>query len=954
MQTKTYRKKNKIGRLIWFILGAFGWLFGAIALLGLSTSWWLPRTLEWINRDGSLWDKLDFQISHFDSRQLKIENVRFQKDNIEVNANGISLHYHPRSLFRTKQFDSILLDPLKITIDLEMPLAQAQIPEEAKTTPILFPDLSTTIPLLPFQEFFSGTIDVDLKKGAQSILTPQLMLDATNRDGEMIARAEIKLVEDSIHLESRLSLSDGKNRSASATAHFWDPMNLLSQIKPLLPETTVSALEASGVQLGPVYASVDWMGSEERIASRLIVSGLGIADQFSIDTLLLDVETTEALTCLDGTLSTDILHVSNTGDTRIEGSFHIDHPLSTSPSFTSSWSIAPFIAVSKNGTDMQLCDEMNATLQYAENRIKIDLPQLHSPLAPLTIREAHAEIDLPTIQTPEYQFRSQWLLVPELINPDYQVTALDPSDPISLTFEGSVEEKIRGLESLQSRLNLRLPKHSVQSTLKIENQPEIEFSAIISGEIQGTQQASSAATEAKLSLEQIHLKQSTLLSLSAHAELEAQAATDLQFDQPGYVFDPFRDLKESVFKLDFEAQGSYAQSKFQAKQVRVTTPLPDPVQHAPGEQPFEIHSEFLKWDAYKVIQPTVSGWFSREMLQLHIEAGVLDQALRLRGDAQSNWINGTHKGAFTIQREDPLARTTLSLNELLPDIPTTILSAVISASMQVVADHDNMKIAFSAGIQDGKVTIPDSGVSIEGIQLLNCAFEDVLIGQSTDTITVKVGSIDYAPSHISDVQCTFKVESGYTITVQDMQFRFCDGSFKVEFKKPIAAPYDSLSFRVEFQGMDIKQLTDLIPDFKENLTGKMDGFLPFKIEKGQIAWGKGSAYLSKGTTARLQYAENGLFASYIPEIVISKKLDIDINKALRDIILTELTVEIQSSTKFDQPTVVIMSGHSNNSKIEIPIERIQLNIRAGDIPGLLNQSFNSKKWIETLLFRNKM
>jgi hypothetical protein len=133
------------------------------------------------------------------------------------------------------------------------------------------------------------------------------------------------------------------------------------------------------------------------------------------------------------------------------------------------------------------------------------------------------------------------------------------------------------------------------------------------------------------------------------------------------------------------------------------------------------------------------------------------------------------------------------------------------------------------------------------------------------------------------------------------------------------------------------------------LSGNIEGSLPIQIKQGTLSWGRGQAFLTPNSHARLRHADKGLLATYIPDIKLSR--DLDMNEALRDITLTELHIDIQPSANFADPSIVRMSGFSNHPRITVPIERIQLNIRGEEVPGLLNRTFNTRKWLESLFQR---
>lgn len=398
--------------------------------------------------------------------------------------------------------------------------------------------------------------------------------------------------------------------------------------------------------------------------------------------------------------------------------------------------------------------------------------------------------------------------------------------------------------------------------------------------------------------------------------------------------------------------GNYAESPFELSQFKLLLQTLQPTQNTQTDNsfPFELQANHLRWQGLQFERLKGSGLLQNDAFETTTSGSLSDSDLQLEVTYGFDWRRKKQSGRIHLENKLPGERSTLSLHEVFPDLATTIVSAIFTATMHIADDGETLRLPLTGNILEGTITLPNQGMSIKGLTVPNIEFEDVITGVTRNSLILTIDEIDYPPTVISHLRCEVSITDGYTLHIDCLRFEFCGGKFEITFQEPIAAPYDTFDCHIAFETVDIQKLTRLIPDFKEDLTGTLDGHLPFRFDAGNISWGRGIAQLTPGTTARLKYAENGLFASYIPEIEISQDLDININEALRDITLTELSLNIQPSAQFDLPSVVLMSGHSNNSKIEIPIERIQLNIRAADVPGLLNKTFKSKDWVDSILF----
>ena len=937
--------------------GTLGWIAGTLLLVWLTAPSWILPLLQHFNKEQKWWDILDFGVSHIDSKTLNIEYVRYQKENINLYTDGLSVTYTPSGLLEGK-IDSVLLQPLHITIDID-PLFAAtdknlnETDSSSSDSPAqLISLLETTWSELPYQQLLASEVEILLKQKNHEALVVNAMLNSQANEKEFAAQANLHFFEESIDFDTRLSLENPTDRRAQLSVHIWNLKDLLDRLRPMLPDDVQKSIDAYPFRVGALYGALDWLADEQLLATQWAISNFSYENQVILEGLTLETEAPQDLSSLSGKLEIPVLIIPGIASTSIEANFKWNQLLQSDRTLTATVDTTTILSEPTEETAVSILTKpIHTKLRFSGSTISAEAPLLSSPLAPVNLKGLSAILALPKPEDSQgMQFQASTLIEPQL--PGWNLEISDPTESINLSIQGNAESEITGIESFHTTADLKVPKIKFKGTLPVIPSPEnlnpksTSMEGFALGSVHAQNKGSTVALALETTLQNLTFAQPDVFKLET--EVDITASSDI--DTEAVISDPANPLKalnQLEAKLHLNGKGNASGVPFSIQKLELELNSEHPITQG---IPFNLRADQIKWDTYRLLNPQSNGLVTETQLQMAFESAVIKPEILATANFHIDWTTGEQTGELNIQNADPQARTSLSLHNIIPDIATTLFGGIFQAHLNILFHQNTLTLPFSGSLIDGQLTLPDSGFSIEGIQLPEIEFSDLVAGTTATPISIDIQKINYAPVIVENVHTRLSIDTGYTLQVETLRFRFCEGDFEVTVKKPVVAPYDSLSCRVEFKNVDIKQLTDLIPDFKENLTGKIDGYLPFVVEKGQVAWGRGKANLSPGTTARLRYAENGLFASYIPEIVISKDLDIDINKALRDITITEMTLDIQPSAQFDKPSILVMSGHSNNSKIEIPIERIQLNIRAGDIPGLLNRSIKSNEWIQGVLF----
>ena len=505
------------------------------------------------------------------------------------------------------------------------------------------------------------------------------------------------------------------------------------------------------------------------------------------------------------------------------------------------------------------------------------------------------------------------------------------------------EEPIQGVKSHST---VTIPA----STVTFQISPEQQLRTGIDGKLDVTQEAERIEMVSSLRLSNLHYNDAIGLNLDGMAQCELRASISNILSLG--AFDVFKSFATAGMRGNFSLQGDFAETSFSlnASAMEIHNMIED------GKNGFlgELHLDQAKWDIWELIKVDAQAKIWPESAEVKLAGQVLNPSLEAEVAYETNFAAATQTGQINIHTSSDTGRSTVQLQRFDATLPETIAEGILQAVASIGGTHENPALDLTLKLENGSMSMPGSDVALSGIQLPRFEIDDLLTGSGPAEQEIRIDEINFSSYRISDVRMVLDPLAGFGVNFRKFNFMFCGGKFEIDFDGPIEAPYTSFAFNLKFSGVDLLQLTRLIPDFKDEIEGRIEGHIPVVFRNGKVSWKEGYARLMEGTTCIMRYSKTGLVATYIPKIEISKKLDIDVNDALRDITVTKLDLKLRSSEQFSEPSVVIISGHSNNPKLEIPIEKIQLNIRAGDIPTILNETIQKSKWFEWLTIKGKM
>ncbi|MEQ9824727.1 MAG: YdbH domain-containing protein [Puniceicoccaceae bacterium] len=847
--------------------------------------------------------------------------------------------------------ESILLGPTEIRLELPATLpesspSQAAQPEAAPSSLELAHHIDQLLSSLPFDEWIASDIALHLDQpdGSSSIkLDAQAAMRASPQS--MTTNASVSSGPDHVSVSASLSRSDHSEHRARVQWNVENPMEWVQRLRDRLPEGFSNSLEAADLEIDALLGILDWSGQDDTLTVQTWMDRFQWGEQLALRGLEWTGAWHPYTSMMEGYLSIPTLQIQGLGDTstfvEMQGQLagtEVLH-LSANASFSG---FTPTLT----GTDHALeISAFETTLDFDGTSLALQIPQLHSPQLPLGLLSTQLQLQLPRQGMPT-AFRATTSLQP--VWQAWHFEGINDADryPLSLQIEGTHDATQASWDGLRVMARLELKPTRLHGSLSSRKGIPQSFRIQGEGFLQADQTGPQLKLGSSFNLHSFEFRADAAPPLKASGSLQLTGSFPLP--QNANAFDRWESIPQAQLQGSVEANGTFAGFPFRMAPLHIET-----LEGSTETWEFSLSTDWLGSHAQLLIHPQLRGALGiNRQLHLHLQSALIHPSLALEASANANLETLEH--TFEARIAPTLERNAMffDLSDYLPHIPSTQITGVIHSTLKGSSTPNSLGLSLQGSLQEASISIPDAKVNINGIELLQIQIDDLLTGVATQGIPVNIQHIDVPPLRMEQFRGAFRIHHGYVFEVESLQFEFCGGQVTVKFEEFIRPPYDEIQLRLEFRNLDLAQLTALIPDFREELHGRLDGFLPVRLKNGEITWGQGEARLTPQTTATLRYAKDGIIAPYIPKIQISKKIDADVNEALRDLTLTELTLQIQPSDRFDEPSTVVLSGHSNHPRIEIPIERIQLNIRAGEVPGLLNRSFNAQRWIQSLLIQS--
>ncbi|MGJ8652950.1 MAG: intermembrane phospholipid transport protein YdbH family protein [Opitutaceae bacterium] len=133
---------------------------------------------------------------------------------------------------------------------------------------------------------------------------------------------------------------------------------------------------------------------------------------------------------------------------------------------------------------------------------------------------------------------------------------------------------------------------------------------------------------------------------------------------------------------------------------------------------------------------------------------------------------------------------------------------------------------------------------------------------------------------------------------------------------------------------DLKELTESIPQFEGQLSGRVSGQLALVLEDTSISLSGGKLSLDSGVDAHLAYALNGLLTQGAPKGSQAFKSYQMAERAFEDLNLKRLEVNFFPQSDQSKPIKLSLYGESEQDGLIVPVD-YTLNVNADDSAGLI-------------------
>lgn len=921
------KKQQKRTKGLLLLVGGLSWLLVTILGIILTLPSWLPPVVKRLAPEE--FDEITFKVENISLQQILIKDLSVRFENTGLSVPELKSTFRVKDLL-SGNLESIWINNPTLQLDLSKTTSSDKPQDEAIN---LHGILNVNLPRIPINELLIKDMELNLTSSSGHLLKPVINFRGTQKDMRLNALATLTYDKNFLQFTALQQAGKENLRALEISFDCPNPISLLDSILPFLPPSIQALSEENPLSIIGLYGSLDWNSSDGQINFQTLTETLNYQESVRGDTLFFNATSIDYLESIIAELSVEHLHIPGVASASITSNSKIQHILLGNPSVETTLRLSE-IVVDSPSTQLSI-DPIDLEIQYQKNHVNLQIPLIRSPEFPLSLRQNVIQINMSQDKTEitsyselAFNFPS-WTILPIETIPTYLKSN-------NILHEGAdFTEAISDIVLNVPKSNITYSSHTGQS-----------FETVIAGTVDVHYSEQQADVTTSIQIDSFHYNDGEGLLVEGAFNTQASFKfTDILSPES---FNPLNAIKNLEIESTPEIAGSWAEIPFSTSNLFVAQL--NETQSASEGKTFKIHADNFHYNQFQLIQPEGLVTITSDTLSARIRANVMNQDLISNIDFQTNFKSTDFSAHITVNPSSEDLPTTLQLHEIISGLQETIVSGIFNTSVNIQGQTDQTIIEVLLQINKGTLTLPESEISISGIQF-NLMLEDALRGMGAANQCLSIESIKLNDVRINNIRLMFQPLDGFALRIQQLTFEFCDGSFDISLEEPLLITDPSIKLQIHFTGVELSKLTEFIPDFNDEICGKIKGQLPVTIHKGIISWGNGKANLIPGTTGQMRYAQNGIIDSYIPEITIGD--NIDINEALRDITLTQLRFAIQSSEDFAKPTTIIMSGYSNNPSLEIPIEKIQLNVRAPDLPDLLNRTLKKSTWIQKMIFKNE-
>ncbi len=325
-----------------------------------------------------------------------------------------------------------------------------------------------------------------------------------------------------------------------------------------------------------------------------------------------------------------------------------------------------------------------------------------------------------------------------------------------------------------------------------------------------------------------------------------------------------------------------------------------------------LAADLVQWPSgWKI---SANGLFSTEEIPFAVEA-----VLQKEGRLDYQTVSQTHS----------FSQSSL-LPQLLPSLGDLLVSGRFSAQSSGFLQDGNLVGSVLCLIEGASVCSRQSNLDVFGIDTqLEFHFDQGLFNPTEQCITFT--GLSSEKLQLSQGLLCFQLMTPKRLKISRLEFEFLGAQW---LAVPFEVDLETMDYTMAFAvvGMDLVELTDLLPDLQLRLAGLADGVLSIGFKNKQPIPLPGYLELRQGLTGKIKYLPKGWLtgtSNSADNQNLGYLLNASVESALDDFDVDKMRIEMQPHP--EQPSdlriqlVASGSGYGSGLKTRIPIGNFTVN-----------------------------
>ncbi len=191
-----------------------------------------------------------------------------------------------------------------------------------------------------------------------------------------------------------------------------------------------------------------------------------------------------------------------------------------------------------------------------------------------------------------------------------------------------------------------------------------------------------------------------------------------------------------------------------------------------------------------------------------------------------------------------------------------VFQAMLGANGKIQILGNKMDTRLELAVNDGQMQLPDSKISVNGIQstviLLDPVSPRSLPGQELIADTIEINKIK-----IKNAKMRFSLESLDSFLVENLQFNWCNGLVSSEAMR-LKKKSSQYRLTLYCDRLDLTELLNQLGDFDAAGTGTLSGRIPVVYSDGNISFDNGFLFSIKDTGGKVAIENTSTFLAGVP------------------------------------------------------------------------------------------